>query len=422
MTNINFEKLPIDLEEISEYYDNRDVSYSLHNNKSEISNSPIIKLLDQIIKQAIEMRASDIHIEPFENYLRIRYRIDGNLKEIIKLPKFAHSPIITRIKIIGHMDIADKRVPQDGRVENRVNDKVIDMRISTIPTIYGEKVVLRLLDRDNFLLTKSEIGFTEKNYERFNKLIQQPHGMILITGPAGSGKTTTLYAILEELNKIEKNIITIEDPVEYKLDGINQIQINPKAGLTFANGLRSILRQDPDIIMIGEIRDSETAKIAIRAAVTGHLVLSTLHTKDSPSAITRLIDMGIEPYLVSAAVVGVVSQRLVKKLCNYCKLSYKASYSEKVLLGLKPQEEVILHKPVGCYRCDNGYYGRTAVHEVLIVNEEIRKMINSGISIDELRKYAIESGMTTIMDNSVELALRGVSSLEEILRICFSLG
>jgi len=410
------------LEEISEYLNNKDTRESFQSSILEVSNSPIVKLLDLLIKQAIKMRASDIHIEPFANNLRIRYRIDGDLKEISNLPKAAHSPLITRIKIIGNMDIADKRVPQDGRIENRIDDKIIDMRISTIPTIYGEKVVLRLLDRDNFLLTKSEIGFTDKNYESFNRLIHQPFGMILITGPAGSGKTTTLYAILEELNKIEKNIITIEDPVEYKLDGINQIQINPKAGLTYASGLRAILRQDPDIIMIGEIRDSETAKIAIRAAVTGHLVLTTLHTKDSSSAITRLIDMGIEPYLVSAAVAGVVSQRLVKKLCNHCKVPYEASYSEKVLLGLNPQKKIILYKPKGCHRCDSGYHGRTAVHEVMIVSEKIRKIINSGMSIDEIRKTAIEDGMTTIMDNSVELAIKGVSSLEEILKVCFSLS
>ena len=245
--------------------------------------------------------------------------------------------------------------------------------------------------------------------------------MILITGPAGSGKTTTLYAILEELNKVEKNIITIEDPVEYKLDGINQIQINPKAGLTFANGLRAILRQDPDIIMLGEIRDSETAKIAIRAAATGHLVLTTLHTKDSPSSIARLIDMGVEPYLVSAAVIGVVSQRLVKKLCNYCKVPYKATYSEKVLLGLNPEEEVILFKPKGCFRCNEGYLGRIAVHEVMLINEEMRKIINGKKNVDALKKKAIENGMTTIMDNSVELALKGVTSLEEILKVCFIL-
>ncbi len=409
------------LEEISEYLYTETLRETIDENLLEDYDSPIVKLLNFIIQQAIEKRASDIHIEPFRDYLKIRYRIDGELREVMKLSKTTQTPLTTRVKIIGHMDIADKRIPQDGRIEYRVHGKIVDMRISTVPTIYGEKIVLRLLDRDNFLLTKAEIGFTEKNYENFNKLIQQPFGMILITGPAGSGKTTTLYAILEELNKVEKNIITIEDPVEYKLDGINQIQINPKAGLTFANGLRAILRQDPDIIMLGEIRDSETAKIAIRAAATGHLVLTTLHTKDSPSSIARLIDMGVEPYLVSAAVIGVVSQRLVKKLCNYCKVPYKATYSEKVLLGLNPEEEVVLFKPKGCFRCNEGYLDRIAVHEVMLINEEMRKIINGKKNVDALKKKAIENGMTTIMDNSVELALKGVTSLEEILKVCFIL-
>ncbi len=405
------------LEEISEYLENKKDEEFDDKELSEVLKSPVVKLLNSIIKQATEMRASDIHIEPFEDCIRIRYRIDGDLKEIIRLPKKIHSPLITRIKIIGQMDIAEKRLPQDGRVENRINDRIIDMRISTVPTIYGEKVVLRLLNRENSLLSKSEIGFTEKNYEIFNKLICQPYGMILVTGPAGSGKTTTLYAILRELNTIEKNIITIEDPVEYKLDGINQIQINPKAGLTFAGGLRSILRQDPDIIMIGEIRDTETAKIAIRAAITGHLVLSTLHTSDSPSSITRLVDMGVEPYLVSSAVIGVISQRLVKRLCNQCKVAYKATHSEKVLLGIEPDEEIILYKPKGCNKCNNGYFGRIAVHEVMTVNNKIRKLINTGANIDELRECAINNGMTTIMSNSIELALKGITSVKEILNV-----
>jgi len=414
------QQMDIVSKEISEYYEinkNEDID----NQNSEVNRAPIVKLLNSIIQQAIEMRASDIHIEPFADYLRIRYRIDGDLKEIMRLSKSIHSPLITRIKIIGQMDIAEKRLPQDGRVENRISNKIIDMRISTMPTIYGEKVVLRLLDRENFLLTKSEIGFTEKNYECFNKLIHQPYGMILLTGPAGSGKTTTLYAIIRELNSIEKNIITIEDPVEYKLNGINQIQINPKAGLNFANGLRSILRQDPDIIMIGEIRDSETAQIAIRAAITGHLVLTTLHTNDCPSSITRLVDMGIEPYLVSSAVIGVISQRLVKRLCEYCKVAYEASYSEKILLGVDPDKEVVLYRAKGCSLCNNGYFGRIAVHEVMIVNEEMRKLINERVNTDELRKCAINSGMTTIMNNLIELVLKGVSSIEEILKVCFIL-
>lgn len=412
------------LKEFTESYDYDYDNIEKFNDEEllEVTNSPVVKLINSTIQQAVEMRASDIHIEPLSDDIRIRFRIDGDLQEIMRLSKSTLSPLVTRIKIMGQMDIAEKRIPQDGRVETKINDKEIDMRISTIPTVHGEKIVLRLLDRNNFLFTKSELGFSDKNFESFNKLLQQPYGMILVTGPTGSGKTTTLYAILKELNRIEKNIITIEDPVEYKLEGINQIQINPKAGLTFASGLRSILRQDPDIIMVGEIRDSETAKIAIRAAITGHLVLSTLHTNDSSSSIIRLIDMGVEPYLVSSAVIGVISQRLVKKLCPNCRIAYKASYSEKLLLGINPKENITLYKSKGCNACNNGYMGRTAIHEIMIINEELRRLINEEKSSDELRTCAINSGMTTIMDNSAKLVLQGVTSLEEVLKASFTLG
>ncbi len=388
----------------------------------EVANAPIVRLINSTIQQAVDMRASDIHIEPYMEDIRIRFRIDGDLQDIMKLSKNILSALVTRIKIIGKMNIAEKRIPQDGRVEFSLNNKKIDIRISTIPTIHGEKIVLRLLDRENFLLTKDELGFTQKNLERFEKLIKQPYGMILITGPTGSGKTTTLYAILNELNRVEKNIITIEDPVEYKMEGINQIQINPKAGLTFANGIRSILRQDPDIIMVGEIRDGETAYIAVRAAITGHLVLSTLHTNDSPSSVMRLVDMGVEPYLVASAVIGVVSQRLVKKLCDNCKVEYEASYSEKLLLGKNTEENVILYKAKGCNRCNNGYLGRRAVHEIMLVDEDMRRLIIEGKSVDELRTIALNSGMTTLLDNSIHLALKGITSLEEILKANFTLG
>lgn len=405
-------------------------AYDIDNSKEyddeeqlEISNAPIVRLINYIIQQAVDMRASDIHIEPFTEEIRIRFRIDGDLQDIMKLSKNILSPLVTRIKIIGKMDIAEKRIPQDGRVEvNIKNNKTIDIRISSIPTVYGEKIVLRLLDRENFLMTKDELGFTQNNLESFNKLLKQPYGMLLITGPAGSGKTTTLYAILKELNCVEKNIITIEDPVEYKMEGINQMQINPKAGLTFASGLRSILRQDPDVIMVGEIRDTETVQIAVRAAITGHLVLSTLHTNDSPSSIIRMVDMGVEPYLVSSALIGVISQRLVKKLCDNCKTPYEASYSEKLLLGLYPEEKVILYKPKGCNRCNNGYLGRRGIHEIMQVDADIRRLINQGKNVDELRICAINSGMTTLMDNSIELVLKGITSLEEILKVNFTLG
>ena len=279
---------------------------------SEISNAPVVKLVNTIIRQAVKMKASDIHIEPFEKIIRVRFRIDGDLQEIMAPAKTTHSAIVTRIKIISKMDIAERRLPQDGRVEMNLEGKEVDLRISVLPTVHGEKIVMRLLDRSSFLFTKQQLGFTEQNLETFDKIIRSPNGIILVTGPTGSGKTTTLYAVLKELNQVSENVITVEDPVEYQMDGVNQVQVNVKAGLTFAGGLRSILRQDPDIIMIGEIRDDETAQIAVRAAITGHLVLSTLHTNDTASSVTRLINMGVEPYLVSSSIVGITAQRLVK--------------------------------------------------------------------------------------------------------------
>lgn len=410
------------IKEFVESYDEDDAEDYEDQEQLEVANAPIVRLINSTIQQAVDMKASDIHIEPYMDYIRVRFRIDGDLQDIMNLSKNILSALVTRIKIIGKMNIAEKRVPQDGRVEFNLNNKEIDIRISTIPTIHGEKIVLRLLDREHFLLTKDQLGFTQKNLERFDKLLKQPYGMILITGPTGSGKTTTLYAILNELNRVEKNIITIEDPVEYKMEGINQIQINPKAGLTFASGIRSILRQDPDIIMVGEIRDAETAHIAVRAAITGHLVLSTLHTNDSPSSVMRLVDMGVEPYLVASAVIGVVSQRLVKKLCNNCKEAYEASYAEKLLLGKNYDEKVILYRPKGCNRCNNGYLGRRAVHEIMLINEDMRRLITEGKGLDELKNMALNSGMITLLDNSIDLALEGVTSLDEILKANFTLG
>jgi type IV pilus assembly protein PilB len=410
------------LEEFTKTYNYKDFNDLEDEELLEVSAAPVVKLINSIIEQAVEMRASDIHIEPWDSDIKIRFRIDGDLTEIMKLSINSLSVLVTRIKIMGRMDIAEKRIPQDGRVEAKVNGKEIDMRISSIPTVYGEKIVLRLLDRSNFMFTKTELGFKEENLKIFDKILQQPYGMILVTGPTGSGKTTTLYAILKELNKVEKNIITIEDPVEYKLAGINQVQINPRAGLSFANGLRSILRQDPDIIMVGEIRDSETAQISIRAAITGHLVLSTLHTNDSPSSIVRLLDMGVEPYLVSSAVIGVVSQRLVKELCPFCKVPYEANISEKYLLGVNGNYSITLYKPKGCNKCNNGFIGRRAVHEIMVINEEMRKLINKEANIDELRICAKKSGMTTLLNNSLELALEGISTLEESLKAGFTLG
>ena len=388
----------------------------------EVTTAPIVKLINSIIEQAMRSRASDIHIEPSNNDIRVRFRMDGDLKEIMILPKSNLSAIVTRVKIIGRMDIAEKRIPQDGRVEMKFNDNEIDLRISTLPTVYGEKIVIRILDKSNFNFTKEGLGFSKENLDKLNNMIAQPYGMLLVTGPTGSGKTTTLYTILRELNVQTKNVITVEDPVEYKLKGINQIQVNVKSGLTFAAGLRSILRQDPDTIMIGEIRDSETAEIAVRAAITGHLVLSTLHTNDCPSTIARLIDMGLEPYLVSSAVIGIISQRLVKLLCPKCKEKYRASDFERKILGINGEEEIMLFKPVGCNSCNNGYRGRAAVHEVMLVNENIRRLINKGANTDDIRIRALEDGMSTLLKSATDLALKGDTSFEEIMRAGYTLG
>lgn len=410
------------LKEFNESYEINNLDELEENELLEVTTAPIVKLINSIIEQAIDMRSSDIHIEPCGEDIRIRFRIDGDLNEIMRVSITSLPAIVTRIKIMGKMNIAEKRVPQDGRVETKVNGNEIDIRISTIPTVYGEKVVLRLLDRSNFMFSKDELGFTKENLESFDRILGQPYGMILVTGPTGSGKTTTLYAVLKELNRDDKNIITIEDPVEYKLRGINQVQINPKAGLTFASGLRSILRQDPDIIMVGEIRDSETAEIAVRAAITGHLVMSTLHTNDSASSIIRLVDMGVEPYLVSSAIIGVVSQRLVKELCPDCKISYEASYSEKYLLGLDTDKNIILYKPKGCNKCNNGYKGRRAVHEIMTVDENMRQLIDKGVSIDKLRISAEKHGMVSLLEGSVNLALKGWTTVDEVFKAGYTLG
>lgn len=388
--------------------------------QKESRNISTIKLVDLVINEAIKMKASDIHIEPFSNEIRIRLRIDGDLMDIQNLPIEYLSSIITRIKIMGKMDIAEKRVPQDGSMEFYFKDKQIDLRISSLPTVHGEKIVIRILDRDSFILSKEELGLYSKNLESFKNILKQPYGIVLVTGPTGSGKTTTLYSILKELNSIEKNIITIEDPVEYKLEGINQVQVNTKAGLTFANGLRSILRQDPDIIMVGEIRDSETAKIAVRSAITGHLVFSTLHTNDTVSSIVRLIDMGVKPYLVSSAIIGIISQRLVKKLCDKCKRPYYATDFEKSFLG-SGEDELILYKPGKCASCNNGFKGRIAVYEVLSIEEEIRELINKRASSDEIKKLSIKKGMTTLLYNLKKLALKGEITVDEVLKVGYTL-
>ena len=355
---------------------------------------PIVRLVNSIFEQAITSRASDIHIEPFENEIKVRYRIDGVLYDVLKLDIGILSSLVARIKIIGNMDIAEKRIPQDGRTTYIFSDKIYDMRISSLPCVYGEKIVVRVIDKSAFVRSKAELGLTEEDEEKFNKLIAAPHGIILVCGPTGSGKSTTLYTILNELNTGTRNIITVEDPVESTIEGINQVEVNTKAGLTFAAALRSILRQDPDIIMIGEIRDRETADMAIRAAITGHLVLSTIHTNDAASAITRLVDMGIENFLISSSLVGVISQRLVRKLCSYCKEPYEPSEEEKILLDIKQDENVKLYRKRGCHICDRkGYYGRTGVYEILIVTKELRKLINKkDVSSEEIKELLSNRG------------------------------
>jgi type IV pilus assembly protein PilB len=391
---------------------------SLSDEQAEINNAPIVKLLNSIIEQAVKLRASDIHIEPFEKVIRVRYRIDGDLIEMLTPSIKVHSAIVTRIKIMSKLNIAEKRVPQDGKVEIDVDGRTVDLRISILATIYGEKVVIRLLDRSGRVHKKEDIGFSEYNGKVFDKLIQNPNGIILMTGPTGSGKTTTLYAALMSINDISKNIITIEDPVEYRMKGINQTQINNKAGVTFAAGLRSILRQDPDVIMVGEIRDGETAEIAVRAAITGHLVFSTVHTNDTASTVARLADMGIEKFLLSSSLVGVVAQRLVKKLCRHCKFEYSTNVSDAELLNVPVGTKIYGKK--GCSQCNyTGYSGRTAIHEILPITKRIRKCINDGDNADEIKDEAMEEGMITLREDAIRLVLNGTTSMDEMLRITF---
>lgn len=409
------------LEEFEEKFTPETIEIEEDKEDVNVTSAPIVRLLTNIIEQAIAQEASDIHIEPAAEYVRVRYRVDGDLKETMRLGKNTHSGLITRVKIIGKMNIAEKRIPQDGRVEMRAGEKEIDLRLSTIPTIHGEKTVMRILDKTGFSFSKKAIGFSEEDMERFNGVLSQPYGIILVTGPTGSGKSTTLYSVLKEFNTVDRNIITVEDPVEYKLEGINQVQVNEKAGMTFAAGLRSILRQDPDVVMVGEIRDGETAEIAVRAAITGHIVLSTLHTNDSPSTVARLVDMGVAPYLVSSAVVGILSQRLVKKLCSNCKRAYEASEVEKRHLEVDLDQPLTLYEPVGCSACGKGYKGRTAVHELMVMTEEVRNIIDRGGTTDEIRKQALADGMSTLMQSASKLALKGETSHEEVLRIGYTI-
>lgn len=389
-------------------------------NIDEINNAPVVRLVNNIIETGVRSAASDIHIEPFNDRIRVRIRVDGVLIELMRLDIRTHNAIVSRIKILSDLNIAERRLPQDGAFLMKVDNREIDFRVSILPTIYGEKIVVRILDKGQFNLDIKDLGFTEKELSLAKEFISAPHGIILVTGPTGSGKSTTLYTFLKYLNKIKDNIITVEDPVELKLDGINQVQVNTKTGLSFVTGLRSILRQDPNVIMIGEIRDLETAQIAIRASITGHLVLSTIHTNDAISTINRLVDMGIPPYLVSSSIHGIISQRLVRLLCSRCKKSYEASSQEKTLLHMSEDEKVILHQAVGCSACNHtGYKGRMGVHEVVKINKELREAITQERSYDSLINIAKKNGMMSLLDNSKDLIVQGLTTIEEILEIAY---
>lgn len=380
--------------------------------------APVVKLVNMIIIQAVTEKASDIHIEPDEKVLRVRYRVDGILHEVPKPPKDLEAAIISRVKVLASMDIAERRKPQDGRIMMKMQGKDIDMRVSCFPTVYGENIVIRLLDKTSLLLGLSELGMRPEMHKTFDKIIRKPFGIMLVTGPTGSGKTTTLYAALNTINSEEKNIITIEDPVEYQISMIRQTQVNPKAELTFASGLRSILRQDPDVIMVGEIRDSETAEIATQAALTGHLVFSTLHTNDASGAITRLADMGIEPFLISDAVIGVLAQRLVRVICPKCKEKLVPTDATLKDLKLERSDDLALYHGKGCVKCkDTGYVGRVGIYELLVIDDELRKLIIAKAPADQIKAKAVEMGMKTLYEDGIAKALAGITSVEEVLRV-----
>lgn len=392
-----------------------DQELSLDKLVARAEEAPVVKLVDLIIRQAIDERASDIHIEPFKNNISLRYRIDGKLYEIPPPAKHLHMPIISRIKILSKLDIAEKRLPQDGAFLVKIGERPIDIRVSSIPTIYGEKIVMRLLDRSQVVLDLGKLGFDSKQLELIRKCIKTPYGLIFLTGPTGSGKTTTLYAILSEIKDPTKNIVTIEDPVEYKLDGINQVQIKPEIGLTFATALRSFLRQDPDIMLVGEVRDLETAQICVRSALTGHLVLSTLHTNDAPTAVSRLMDIGIEPYMLSSSVIAVIGQRLVRRLCVECKEAYEPKSEEIKNVKLKAD---LIYKAKGCASCNNtGYKGRISISEVMVINEEIRSLISQRAPFQKIRDVAKANGMQTLYESALKKVEEGATSLEDALSI-----
>lgn len=386
----------------------------------ETSEAPIIKLVNFLLSGAVRDRASDIHFEPYQNSLKIRYRIDGILYDILTLPWRIQSPLVSRIKIMAKLNIAEKRLPQDGRIDIRIGDRSVDIRVSIIPTAFGERVVLRLLDKTAEILKLADLGMDGRSIRTFEKLIKSPYGIILVTGPTGSGKSTTLYAALSSINSSEINIITIEDPIEYQIDGVGQIQVNPKIDLTFANGLRSIVRQDPDVILVGEIRDRETAEISIQSSLTGHLVFSTLHTNDAASAVTRLIDMGIEPFLVTSSVIAIVAQRLVRVLCSRCKEPYMPDEESLENVGIERKKlqssQIFMRK--GCLNCMNtGYRGRTAIFEIMIIDDPIKRLILKTSDANQINELAVKRGMTTMIQDGANKVLKGITTIEEVLRV-----
>src|SRR5215216_5950391 len=381
---------------------------------------PIIRLVSSVLQHAVGDGASDIHIEPQAKEVMVRFRVDGVLREVMSIPSKLQHSVTARVKLLADLNIAEKRLPQDGRFSVKIDEQKVDFRVATLPTAYGEKIVLRLLDKANVEVDLGKLGFEQRDYERFKAIFRRPYGATLVTGPTGSGKSTTLYATLKELNSPEKNIITVEDPVEYKIPGLNQVQVNPKVGLSFASGLRNILRADPDIVMIGEIRDKDTAKISVEASLTGHLVLATLHTNDAPGALSRLTDMGVEPYLTSSAIDCVIAQRLVRKLCERCK--ERVEIEREILEGMEfpfalASEGLHFHKAVGCRRCGgSGYRGRTGIYEVMMVSDEIRKMILQRSSANEISRVAESQGMVRLRDDGLSKAAKGITTIEEALK------
>jgi len=389
-------------------------------NDADVSNAPIVQLVKSIIEQAVRLRTSDIHFDALEKQIRVRYRIDGVLVEKMMYDIALLSAITTRIKILSGMDISEKRKPQDGRMSLIVDKQEYDIRVSILPSTYGEKVVMRLALRTSFARKKSELGMKDYELERFNHILANPHGIILVTGPTGSGKSTTLYTAISELNTEGVNIITVEDPVEANIAGVNQVQVNPKANMTFASALRSILRQDPDIIMVGEIRDNETAGIAVQASNTGHLVVSTLHTNSAAATITRLIDMGVESFLLADALVGIMAQRLVRRLCTACKIQRAATEHEKISMGIPPEQEVTVYDPGSCHMCgESGYYGRIGVYEIMDISPRLKTAISKMATTEEIRDLAIEEGMNTLRMSAIKQVLEGVTTISEMQRISF---